>query len=220
MIAATTTDLKLRTWCALIYGLALHSTGQSQPASASYEQARELARACGDGWSECAATVNLANIALGQVDYRRANSLSEEALALSHDIDPISQLTIHSLHCVTQLHLGRHAEAIATLRATIPRVQELDLPPVAMGEWLRTCAVVATHAGNAERAARLFGHDELLREQHAATLDPTERRLLEESLKVLGAKLYADVVESAWQYGRGMSTDEALAEVVKEFDRH
>jgi hypothetical protein len=147
-----------------------------------------------------------------------AGVLSEQALALSRHVDPISRLTIRCLRSVAEVRLGRESDAIATVRDAIHGVSVLDLPPVSVSEWLRTCAIVATRAGNAERAARLFGHNEVLRERNETSLDPTEVRELRDALEILDAKLYPEVLSSAWQHGRSMSTTEALAEVHKEFD--
>jgi hypothetical protein len=217
-IAATTGSLELRAACALTCGVGCERLGQSERAQEFYEEATELAHACGDGWTECAGTVNLANLALGSADYPRAGALSEAALALSHHVDPMSQVTIHCLRSVTEVRLRRESDAIATVRDAIHSVRMLDLPPIAVSEWVRTCAIVATRAGNAERAARPFGHDEFLRERNETRLDPTDERELNEALKILKAKLYADL-SSAWQHGRSMSTTDALAEVHKEFDQ-
>jgi hypothetical protein len=76
--------------------------------------------------------------------------------------------------------------------------------------------VVFARAGSAERAARLLGREEFLREHHALRLDPTDRRELDEAIRILNERLYPPVLASAWQHGRSMSLEDAIAEVRSE----
>jgi hypothetical protein len=63
----------------------------------------------------------------------------------------------------------------------------------------------------------MFGHDERARESNSMGLDPSDQREFDAALQILRAKLYPDVLASAWQHGRAISPDQALAEVIEEF---
>jgi hypothetical protein len=156
---------------------------------------------------------NRANLALAAADYQQARRLAQEALAFD------SPHKIHTL-CVqacANVHLGHDREAISSLREAIKLAQPSG-PPVAATLILRACGVVVVRVGNAERAARLLGHEELLREKYGIGLDPADRRELADSLEILHAKLYPEVLASSWQHGRSMNTQDAFAEVRKELD--
>jgi hypothetical protein len=100
----------------------------------------------------------------------------------------------------------------------MPLVQ--SAPAAALVGWVRACGVVLAHAGSAERAARLLGHEEFLRERHIITPDPTDRREIDDAMKILNDRLYPAVLASAWQHGRTMTLQDAIAEVSIELEDH
>jgi predicted ATPase len=216
-IATRSNDPKLGAWCTLIHALVLDWARESQGARELYEQAAKLAKSCGDRWVQCAATINLANLALLSGDYHRASRLATDALATAHHLDPISAITIHCVRCVAEVRLGRNREAVEAVRDGLHHVDGVDAAAVVRTGWIRACASVAARAGSAERSARLFGHDELICETNGLRLDPAEERDLHDAHLILRAKLYPDVLASAWQHGRSISSDQAVAEVVEEF---
>jgi hypothetical protein len=93
----------------------------------------------------------------------------------------------------------------------MPLVQ--SAPAAALVGWVRACGVVLAHAGSAERAARLLGHEEFLRERHTLSIDATDRRELDDAMKLLNDRLYPAVLASAWEHGRRMTLQDAIAEV-------
>jgi hypothetical protein len=76
--------------------------------------------------------------------------------------------------------------------------------------------VVLARAGSAERAARLLGQEEFLRERHVVSLDPTDRREVDAAIGILNDRLYPGVLASAWRHGRSLSVEDAIAEVSTE----
>jgi hypothetical protein len=67
--------------------------------------------------------------------------------------------------------------------------------------------------GQLERAARLFGAAERLREQTGGAIHPASRKALyERHLAMLRTRLPHETVESEWAAGRSLSTEEVLIE--------
>jgi hypothetical protein len=78
-------------------------------------------------------------------------------------------------------------------------------------------AGVAARQGQAERAARLFGAVETLRETMGVDVpSPAWRALNERDLKDAREQLDAETFDAAWTEGRAMTLEEAVAEALAE----
>jgi predicted ATPase/DNA-binding CsgD family transcriptional regulator/tetratricopeptide (TPR) repeat protein len=75
-------------------------------------------------------------------------------------------------------------------------------------------AQVAAAAGRAAQAIRLAGAAAALRDTHAAPPTPTERGQLDRWLSRARASIGARAAEAAWEAGRRLTTDEAVAEAL------
>jgi hypothetical protein len=76
-------------------------------------------------------------------------------------------------------------------------------------------AGIAGRQGNPERAARLFGAAEALREKTGtAPAFPATQALYERDLSSVRARLGSDAFGSAWAEGRAMRPEEAAAEAI------
>lgn len=75
---------------------------------------------------------------------------------------------------------------------------------------LEGLAVVAAAAGESDRAARLFGAAEALREAIALPLRPIDRVDYDRGLAVLRAQLGAEQLAGAWVAGRAMTLEQLL----------
>jgi predicted ATPase len=203
-------DQRLLAWCTFVRGAAADHRGDSSLVETSYREAAALACAVGDHEIAWAALNNAANRALGAGDYERAQELARQALTIP---TPFKAVTLCVL-AVANTFLGRDNEAISSIREAAEVVQAAEALAVGV---LLAGGVVVTRVGNAERAARLLGAEEFLREtRHNNHRDPPEQRMLAETLQMLRKKLYPDVLASAWQHGRSMSLQAALDEISKD----
>jgi len=75
---------------------------------------------------------------------------------------------------------------------------------------LEGLAVTASTRGESERAARLFGAADALREAAGVTLPPPHRAIHEPRVAAVRAALRPEVFESAWTAGRAMSLEQAV----------
>jgi DNA-binding CsgD family transcriptional regulator len=76
---------------------------------------------------------------------------------------------------------------------------------------LGALASVAAHSGQAERAARLFGASQALRESIDVALDPLNRPLRDRDVASVRKKLRAASFEAAWRDGYTMPLEKAVA---------
>jgi hypothetical protein len=218
-VAAELPDPGTLAWCSLIRATEVYRCGEQLLARDLFEETIELARVAGDPATEAYAVTNLANVLLGSGEYERVSRLvAETSTPIMEAGDPANQLTFTMLQAIASVRLGHENEARARLQASIPLVHKT--PVLGVIGWLRACGVVLARAGNAERAARLLGQEEFLRERHIMSLDPTDVRELNDAMEVLNARLYPSVLASAWQQGRSMSIQDTIGEAAKElYDR-
>jgi predicted ATPase len=219
-IAAEIHDPRLLAWCSMIRAGTVFLSGELELAERLFQETIELARAAGDQATAGYAVGNLANIALGRADYELASRLLADAgPTLIAAVDAASQLTFACLQASASLHMGRGTQALACLQASIPLAQTTHA--AGLTQWVRACGVVLARAGSAERAARLLGQEEILRQRHTLSLDPTDRLDVDQAIEILNNRLYPEVLASAWRHGREMSLEDAIAEVCSELhERH
>jgi hypothetical protein len=70
---------------------------------------------------------------------------------------------------------------------------------------------VALAAGDAERAARLFGAAEVLRQAIGAPIHPAESAVYDGSIQATRARLDERVFHADWEAGRAMSLEQAIS---------
>jgi hypothetical protein len=76
--------------------------------------------------------------------------------------------------------------------------------------FLDGLAAVAGARGEAERAGRLFGAVEAIRESIGAPLSPSEQRVHEQMVAETSARVDAEVFRAVWAAGRQMPIDAAV----------
>jgi hypothetical protein len=76
-------------------------------------------------------------------------------------------------------------------------------------------AGVLTTLGQPQRAARLFGAAEALRDTTGAKIQPGDQPDYEKNLASTLTQLEAETFEAAWQDGRGMSLEQAITSALK-----
>ena len=197
---------------------ALHSLGQvvvSQGdygrAAALYEEALALYRGLG-GSLAAFALVNLGVATAQRGEAERAGELLETGLA-EHRARANTWGVGFALRALGDLARtrGDHAEAIARFRGCLVAWNERGYPRgIAYG--LIGLAAVAADGGQPERAARLLGAADVLRERFGCALWATERAAHEAAVGAARAALGEAAFAAALAAGCTLPLDRALAE--------
>jgi predicted ATPase/class 3 adenylate cyclase len=151
-------------------------------------------------------------------DYAQAHSVIEEALRLSRQADDSRGVLLN----VANLgHLsareGRFQEALPLMGEALQRTrQQFDVQGVA--DTLEDIAAVAAALLHHEEAAVMLGGADALREGMEGVMEPVGLALHEQTLASLGSNLEADRFAAAWEQGRGMSLDHAVAYALEFID--
>jgi non-specific serine/threonine protein kinase len=197
-------------------GEALYGQGEHVRAKALLEESRDLYRELGDistvpGESSTLPRVicSLADIAYAQADYARASALYEEGLTVARKYEHVHD-TGYALRGLG--HLARiqadYGRATGLLEESLELLVQLKDKrcPALCVEGL---ACVASGRGQAERAARLFGAAEVLREAIGVALLPAERADHERAVAAARAGVDEAAFAMAWGHGRAMTLEQA-----------
>jgi tetratricopeptide (TPR) repeat protein len=152
-------------------------------------------------------------------DYERGAALNEEAAALyrehGHKGGGLEYL-LDNLGWAA-LHRGDPERARAAYEEGLALCKELG-DKVAASGYLEGLACVAAAEGEAERAGRLFGAAEALREAVGWQLMPEEEALRAPYLAMASSRLDEAEWEKAWAKGRGTGFEEAIYYALEETD--
>jgi hypothetical protein len=110
---------------------------------------------------------------------------------------------------------GNHAQAEALHEESLRLSQELG-NKIIVSESLEGLACAAEIRGEAEWAARLFGAAEALRETLGIFHLPSELALREPYVSAAHSRLDEAAWKAAWEEGRAMTLDEAIAYALEE----
>jgi non-specific serine/threonine protein kinase len=153
---------------------------------------------------------NLGDVArhLGSLD--RAQEWFEEAVALFRELDARATLG-QSLQGLASLQLkrGEYAQVAEVLRESLTIAGELKSPQN-VAFCLESFAQLAAAQAQMERAARLFGAAEGLREVSGALLSTGSRTALQPTVDAVHSGLTEDTWCSAQAEGRAMSLERAV----------
>jgi predicted ATPase/class 3 adenylate cyclase len=192
------------------FGMSAQALGDQERAAASYTEGAELARAGGYTWFLAVAIGNLAFLAQEQGDYAQTGTLQEESLGLFRELGDERKIAEGLVGLgVVASRQGRRDEAGALLRESLEYAEALVDKEIAI--WcLEELATLAVSRGEAERAARLVGAIETLREEtgHAGT--PEERRLADQTRSVIASELGEGHFAAALQIGRAMTFEQTM----------
>ena len=198
-------------------GLAALGGGELDAAANTLRDALAMLRAQDDRAGEALGLVGLAQVALARGDFDRAAGLLAEAEASSRSAGDLFTLIA-----------GLSAQALAArLREDEARASELLRESVGLAGALGDAwhvvfgatglAGAAARQGRAERAARLFGAAEALREKMGVEVpSPAWRALNERDVTLARGRLEEETFGAAWAAGRALTLEEVVAEAVAE----
>ncbi|MFN2104982.1 MAG: adenylate/guanylate cyclase domain-containing protein [Candidatus Promineifilaceae bacterium] len=140
-----------------------------------------------------------------------------EALRLSRHRHFANVLDSEMAHTLRQS--GDLASALEIYRRTIILWQDVGRRG-AVANQLECFAFIATAAGQLDRAARLFGAAKALRETLDQKMMPEEKKEYDAYVSDLREMMDSGALAEAWQAGRGMDLDTAVAYALEEADEH
>lgn len=168
-------------------------------------------RQIGDRWRVAQSLNNLGNVARDSSDYEYARRVLEESLKLSRRLGSRWGIA-NTLSSLTNLllRIGERDEVGILLDESLALNRELG-DRNAIAYCLEDYAGLAAGEGQAERSLRLAGAAAALRESIGAPLPPAEQSALDALLAPARALLDTTQATVAWEHGRAMSFDDAIA---------
>ena len=192
-------------------GLSAHGLGDYERAAAAFTESAELARAGGYTWFLAVATDNLGDLLVEQGDYVQARPRLEEAHELFRQLGDERMVGVVVVNLGTlAAREGRSDEAEALLRQALEYAEaqvDKELAIWCLGEL----SALMLSKGDAERAARLMGAVERLREETGHALQGDQRRLDEQTRSALASELDEQRLAAAHTIGREMTFEQAVA---------
>jgi predicted ATPase len=184
-------------------------------AEAIFEEALGLYHDLGDEMGVSWSLNNLGILAYDHGDYDRAVSLHEESLALRRALGAEPGTAVSLIDLGNAVHArGESARAAQAYRESLLLLHEVVGDKALMAFCIEGLARVALSEGRPERAVGLYGAADALREAISAPLPPPDRpsqtRTLARAREALTAAEYA----AAWEAGRAMTMEHAIAEAL------
>jgi predicted ATPase/class 3 adenylate cyclase len=186
--------------------------GALETAIERHERALEIARRFDEPWAHRAVGLLLGGLAeayRAQGDLERSRSLNMEAIELT---TARGNITVQDMY---QFNLGQTELELGNPAAARDHYREALLLAVRFGKRLAPMyglfglAQVAMVEGEPERAARLFGAAEALRDSMGAVLEDVDRDLYERNVAATKDALTDDAFKTAWSEGRAMDLETA-----------
>jgi predicted ATPase/DNA-binding SARP family transcriptional activator len=192
----------------------VNAQGDRERARGLYEESLAYSREAGDRLGIAADLNNLANVVFDLGDYGRARGLYEESHALYREGgDQYGQsLTLFNLGDLA-IRTGDHERARANLTEGLALSQVLG-DNARCAEYLERLALLAANQRDPVRAARLWGAAAALREALGAAHSPHEIADHEREVQVARAQLDEATFAAAWEAGRALSLEQAVAEAL------
>ena len=192
-------------------GLIAQNEGDSATARRMYEERLAVKRDLGERACIAVSLNNLGMLAYDLGEYVHAQALYEESLAISREQGHrrAEAINLNNLANVARCR-GAFAQAWALCEQSLAIKRELgDRWGIAYS--LEAFAALAAAQGQAERAAKLFGTAEALRETLSAPLRPSEGADHDRAVSRVQSLLPTETFASAWTLGRAMTLDQAAA---------
>jgi predicted ATPase/DNA-binding CsgD family transcriptional regulator len=202
----------------LLLGVIAEDTGGYERAVPLLEEARTLFAANGAQLWHANARVHLGVVAFGRRDDEVAYAHGEAALAIYRGVGDrlgVAVGTAAALNCLGLVATARGdaARAGAHLRAALEQRAALG-DRWGVADSLASLAALAAASRQPERAARLFGAAEAMREAIAVPLALPERAVFEAAIARARAGLPEVAFAAAWAAGRALSLEDAVGEAL------
>jgi len=173
------------------------------------EEALTLQRRLGSKSGVAWVMQNYGNLALWQGDYERAQACYEESIALSEAVGQRDFWSAANLaHAAARQ--GRLAQARARFRESIHRFAEARIT-IGVAYCMEGLASLALAENQPERAARLLGWADALREAIGDPRPPVEQRAVGGNLAIIHARLDDAAFAAAYAEGQRLTMEQVIA---------
>ncbi len=206
------------------YGLAvaLNNLGATARLEGNLELARELhqrslplRREAGDTWGVAYTLHNLAAVALEEGDNATCSALIDEAIALRRSLGDRRGMADSLIIAGSVARArGESTVAAALFRESLATLASLGDTAVTAAA-LEGLASVLGVLGQARQGARWLGVAASLREAGGSPPSPAQRMLAERVLQDVRDSIGAALADAAWNDGRLLPLDRALAEAIR-----
>jgi predicted ATPase/DNA-binding CsgD family transcriptional regulator len=202
-------------WC---LGKATAELGDPDAARPLLEESAALLRVIGDKLKLALPIDALGQVALQQGDYAGAQTYFEEALSVARETG-YKQFTADALaHLGTvALRMGEYHKSLLFYQQSLVLNQEQGYKE-GIVEDLAGLAEMASLLGQPERAVRLLGAVEALREASGIRLSPLRLAEYERTMEGIHAQLDEAVFAVAWKEGRATPLEQLVAQAVETKD--
>lgn len=184
--------------------------GDWETARVMHEESLVIVRELGDKRGIALLLIHLGAVAHAQSDFETARSLIEESLALSQEVGDKQGIadSLNNLGIIAESMNDRET-ARSFLNQGLTLYQELgDKGGTAYS--LEAFAALATTEGKLDRAARLWGAAEQLRETIGSPLPPAERGEYEQKVAEARTAFGEENFAPLWAEGRALTMEEAI----------
>jgi non-specific serine/threonine protein kinase len=154
--------------------------------------------------------------ALAQGNYAEARARLEESEKLFYELgDRHMALGVQSQRAHIEQQLGNHPRAVELYHQSILAWQELG-HRVSLAHEFECLAFIALVQSQFERAARLLGVAESIRERLNSPMIVTERVEYDQNISTLRAQMEQSDFATAWAEGRAMTLEQAIEFALQE----
>lgn len=192
-------------------GSVLRDLGDHERARARYEEALGVARELGFK-TEIAGLLNhLGELERAEQNYTQAGIHYRQSLAIDRELGYKASASITLLNLgFVALHQDDAAQATADFTEALAAGQALGHRRIIVGA-LMGLGAVAQAQGQAEPAARLLGAADTLREAVGFQFEAVDQATYDRTLAAVRAQLDEATFDAAWEAGRALTLDDAIA---------
>ncbi len=203
-----------------VYGRACAYHGDVEKAAALLDEAMAISVELGDRWNQSVARMGLGIVARVRNQFDQAESLLAQTLLEFHDLGEvrIAVPTFVQLALV-KLAQGNHAGAAQHLRDSLSAAGEAHTR-IFVPWALEASAFLLVSPRKPGIAARLLSSAQALRAELGMPNWPVNRDEYQSHLATVHAQLDAASFHTAWEEGRAMTIDQAMAEAEQELSLH
>ena len=174
------------------------------------EKAMELLKQHGSRWSYGITVYGFGNLLILQKEFQKARENFKIAMQTMQEIGSTRNVIMIKSDLAHILrHEGNYPEAISSYRETILEWQRMGHRS-AVAHQLECMAFVAKAMEQPEKALRLLGAAEALRQKIEIDMTPPEREEYEKELADLKANMEDKEFASLWGEGRFLTMNEAI----------
>ena len=202
-------------------GLVAGSQGDYGRATQLYENALTVFRDVGDQFRTSDVLCNLGLVALAQEDYQHALEKFEEALAISEKVGYHYYTMAKAHYCMARAVQAQGDLVTArelVLKAIAIFQERSDLADAAEGvaQCLEACAILAIKENQMKRATCLFSVSEKLYPPLRFVMSAKQRGEHDQAITAAHATMGEETFAAAYEEGKKMTLDEAIAYALKE----